>query len=475
MTNIPSKGLPDLEKAIGKIDVHDHMCLIYETQEEQFSAVIPFVRIGLERGEKCLYVVDDNTATMVINGMKAADIDVESAVETGRLAIVSKQESYLRQGFFDPDWMINFLKCATDETITGGFSALRITGEMTWVLDGDPGFERLMEYEAKLNYFFPENKALAICQYNRNRFSPAIIKNVIDTHPLIIFKGMVCKNFYYIPPDNFLSNEQPDKEIERLLANIKNREKVEVELQQYQEHLEYRTAQLVEANKELENIAYSIAHDLRSPLRSINGFSQLLLDEYQDKVGEQGKNYLHRVRSASQYMAQLLDDMLKLSRISRGEINLKPINLSEMALDIADHLHNIQPERQVEFIVQVGVKVMGDSQLLRIVMEELFDNAWKFTSKHPTARIEFGTQQQKEILVYFIRDDGAGFEMEYSQKLFGAFQRLHTTTEFPGTGIGLATVQRVIHRHGGKVWAEGVVENLPAGKAGGATFYFTLP
>lgn len=238
----------DLERAIKKLDKHDHLCLLYKTQEEQFSTVIPFIKIGLEQNEKCLYIVDDNTASTVIKEMIALDIDVNSAVESGKLTIANKQESYLKRGYFDPNWMLEFLKRATNKTMEEGYSALRITGEMTWVLGGDPGTERLMEYEAKLNYFFPENNALAICQYNSNRFPPEIIKDVIFTHPLVIYGGMVCKNFYYIPPDDFLEGEQSAKEIERLLFNIKNRERIEAKLHHYQERLEElvkeRTAEL---------------------------------------------------------------------------------------------------------------------------------------------------------------------------------------------------------------------------------------
>jgi len=249
----------DLVSAIEKIGIHDHLCLIYETREEQFSAVIPFMKIGLERGEQCVYIVDDNTAAMVIDRMKGAGIDVESAVESGRLTIASKQDAYLKQGYFDPDWMIGFLKQATDEAKAAGFSALRVTGEMTWVLGGDPGTERLMEYEAKLNYFFPEHDALAICQYNRDFFPPGIIKDVIATHPLVICGGMVCSNFYYIPPDEFLGEQHADKEIDRLLANIINRKKVEDELRRYREQLEElvreRTAELRRLNRELRAIS----------------------------------------------------------------------------------------------------------------------------------------------------------------------------------------------------------------------------
>jgi len=248
------------------------------------------------------------------------------------------------------------------------------------------------------------------------------------------------------------------------LSRVRNIKKHNLKLES---EVAERTRQLQIANTELEAFAYSVSHDLRTPLRGIDGFSQILLEEYQDRLDDQGKNYLHRVRSASQRLAHLIDDMLNLSHIGREKMNIGQVNLSKIAQEIASELRENQPEREVKFIIQEGIYVQGDSNLLRIVMENLIENAWKYTSKHANARIEFGVQQQNEMKVYFISDDGAGFDMNYAQKLFGAFQRLHATTEFPGTGIGLATVQRVIHRHGGKVWAEGEVEK-------GSTFYFTV-
>jgi PAS domain S-box-containing protein len=263
---------------------------------------------------------------------------------------------------------------------------------------------------------------------------------------------------------------RPDRTVNYVLAileDITGRKQADNQIRRLNEQLATHAQSLEQANKELEAFSYSVSHDLRAPLRSIDGFSQILLDEYQEKIDEQGKDYLRRVRFATQRMAQLIDDMLNLSRVSRGEMNIQEVNISRMVQEITDDLQGIQPERKVEFIIQEGIKVRGDGRLLRIVLENLIGNAWKFTSKHPAAVIEFGMQQQNERPVYFIRDNGAGFNMEYAQKLFGAFQRLHAASEFPGTGVGLATVQRVIHRHGGKVWAEGEVEK-------GATFYFTI-
>ncbi len=238
-------------------------------------------------------------------------------------------------------------------------------------------------------------------------------------------------------------------------------------LEKLHQDLRHHITQLEESNKELEAFSYSVSHDLRSPLRGIDGFSLALLEDYGDKLDEQGKDYLQRVRAGSQRMAQLIDDLLNLSRVTRREMNRGPVNLSSIAKDIAEGLRKSYPERKVEFVISEGLTAKGDERLLRAAMENLFSNAWKFTGVHQRGRIEFGVAQRDGQPVYFVKDDGAGFDMTYVEKLFGPFQRLHSPDDFPGTGIGLATVQRIIHRHGGRVWIEGEVEK-------GATVYFTL-
>ena len=202
-------------------------------------------------------------------------------------------------------------------------------------------------------------------------------------------------------------------------------------------------------------------------MRSIDGFSQALLEDYDELLDDQGKDYLHRVRAASQRMAQLIDDLLKLSRLTRKEIQHEDVDLSAAARSIATELQKAQQERQVEFIIGEQLVANGDRKLLQVMLENLMGNAWKFTGKTPNACIEFNAMQNNGKPVYFVRDNGAGFDMEYADKMFDAFQRLHGANEFEGTGIGLANVQRIVHRHGGSVWAEGAVYQ-------GATFYFTL-
>ncbi|MFA5810124.1 MAG: MEDS domain-containing protein [Thermoleophilia bacterium] len=236
----PENNQNALKAAIGKLGVHDHLCLIYESREEQLAAVIPFMRIGLERGERCVYIADDNTVATVVEAMRAEGIDVDGAINSGALSVTTKHEAYLKEDRFDPDWMIDFLKEAITAAKADGYGALRVTGEMTWMLGGDPGSERLIEYEAKLNYFIPEHDCLAICQYNRNRFDPEIIINVIRTHPLVIYGTTICKNFYYVPPDEFLEAEKQRGfvETERLLASLVDREQAEQELSEAHRLLE---------------------------------------------------------------------------------------------------------------------------------------------------------------------------------------------------------------------------------------------
>jgi PAS domain S-box-containing protein len=224
---------------------------------------------------------------------------------------------------------------------------------------------------------------------------------------------------------------------------------------------------LESANKELEAFSYSVSHDLRAPLRSINGFSQALLDDCADELGETGRDYLHRVMASSERMAELIDDLLQLSRITRSEMKREEVDLSRMVASIVSGIQDAQPERQVKFNIAPDLASHGDERLLRVMLENLLSNSWKFTGKQPQGEIIFGVEECGGIPAYFVRDNGAGFDMAYTGKLFAAFQRLHSTTEFDGTGVGLAIVQRVIQRHGGQVWAEGAVGE-------GATFYFTL-
>ncbi len=262
-------------------------------------------------------------------------------------------------------------------------------------------------------------------------------------------------------PRNFIS----------VVEDITKRRQAEEEVQKLNTTLEQRvierTAQLAAINKELEAFSYSVSHDLRAPLRGIDGWSQALLEDYGAQLDEQAHQYLDRVRSETQWMGSLIDDLLELSRITRADMNKVQVDLSAITRTIASRLKEGESQRQIEFAIQSNLSAWGDPRLLEVVLTNLLNNAFKFTGKIPQARIEFGQTEMDGQHAFFVRDNGAGFDMAFAKKLFSPFQRMHKASEFPGTGVGLATVQRIVHRHGGRIWAESVVD-------AGATFYFTL-
>lgn len=262
------------------------------------------------------------------------------------------------------------------------------------------------------------------------------------------------------------------RRINRALATeIDARRQAAEEIRLLNSSLEQRvhecTDQLAVANKELETFSYSVSHDLRAPLRSIEGFSRMLLEDYTAKLDDEGKDSLRRICAATKRMSLLIDNLLNLARVSREVMQREEVNLSALAGMVAERLRQAAPNQSIEFVITPNLTANCDGRLMQVVLENLFGNACKFSRGRPVARIEFGRTMRESKPAFFVRDNGAGFDLGSAQKLFGAFQRFHSTAEFPGTGIGLATVQRIIHRHGGLVWAESQPDH-------GATFYFTL-
>jgi light-regulated signal transduction histidine kinase (bacteriophytochrome) len=299
--------------------------------------------------------------------------------------------------------------------------------------------------------------------------SERIRRDAIGRAVLNILEDFVEEKAGLSSIESAILNILEDFDVEKKKAdrvNIELRNEI-AERARAEEALRRAKAATESANRELEAFSYSVAHDLRAPLRSIDGFSQALVEDCAESLPEDGKTYLGYVRESAQQMARLIDDLLSLSRVSRVEIRRSPLDLVAIARTVVARLRRDQPDRPVEFLAPRELMVVGDTGLLTAVLENLIANAWKFTGKCSHPRVELGARLDEARTVYFVRDNGAGFNMAYAGKLFAVFQRLHTANEFEGTGIGLAIVERIVRRHGGQIWGEGEVDH-------GATFHFTL-
>ena len=251
------------------------------------------------------------------------------------------------------------------------------------------------------------------------------------------------------------------------IRDITDQKHAAVEMREAREAADRAAAELRLTNKELEAFSYAVAHDLRAPLRAIDGFCQALVEDHGETLDESARGYLDRVRRNVQWMADMIDGLLRLSRLTRSSLDLTDVDLSALAEETAATLQAAEPDRRIELVIEPGISARADAKLLRVLVGDLLENAWKFTTPHEEARIEFGVAERGDRRVFFVRDDGVGFDSRYADKLFGPFQRLHRTEEFPGSGIGLATADRIVRRHGGEIWGESELGR-------GATFSFTL-
>ena len=305
---------------------------------------------------------------------------------------------------------------------------------------------------------------IALTSYSDTGFLLKSIEIGVDHY---LLKPLVCDKLFAVIDKNLTLATEVSRRKQMAIALKKSQEDLKVANELLEQRVTERTADLQAAIREQESFSYSVSHDLRAPLRHINGFSAVLVEEHGDSLPLEARDYLDRIRTASSRMGSLIDHLLELSRVGRTEMEPGPVNLSKLAKTILDMLQETESRRTLEICIEEDITVLGDHSLLRQLLENLLGNAWKYTARKPSARIEFGMTSVAKQTAFFVRDNGAGFDMAYKDNLFGAFQRLHGA-EFEGDGIGLTTAQRIIHRHGGHIWAEGKVD-------AGATFYFTLP
>jgi signal transduction histidine kinase len=483
---------------VAHTDVSRHKCLIYDGHpSEQLPVVIPLLTDGLQNNWRCLYLGSPEMVQMVDTALMATGINTIHEAERGAL-VFSSDRSHLAGGRFVPEIMIDGLRSLIDGALNDGFEGLCATGDMKWELGPDENFEVLLDYEARLEQVFRDKPLRGICQYHRDVIPAHAVRDALVAHQSAYIGNILNReNLFYIPPELLL--ETPDgsncrkqgewmcQQIIRILNAEQKRDQAlralkESESQQrrlaeqlaalnrdLEQRVVERTAELETANKHLESFSYSVSHDLRAPVRSIIGFSDALEQDFAEALGEEGRRHLSRVSASARNMGELIEGMLELSRVVRADLHRSPVDLSALAEEIRSEICESEPGRTAEFVIHKGLRVTGDRVLLRAVLTNLLGNAWKFTSKCATARIEVGKMETEgDRTIHFVKDNGAGFEMKYAEKLFGAFQRLHTQKEFPGIGIGLATVQRIITKHGGQIWAESRPDH-------GAKFLFTLP
>jgi len=389
----------------------------------------------------------------------------------------SSDRSHLADGRFDPEAMVDGLCTSIDEAVRDGFEGLCATGDMRWELGADENFDRLLEYEARLEKVFRDKPLWGVCQYHRGMVPGHAIHDALVTHRTVHLGDRAnTDNHFYIPPELLLEAPIGDRSrygewMFRQIARVLEAERARDEVLRDLEHrVRQRTEQLAVANRHLRSFSYSVSHDLRAPLRSITGFGAALAETCGDRLAGDGRRYLDRMLDAAKQMGELIDGMLTLGHVVEAALRRVPVDLTEVVREVARELGASEPTRSVELVVAAGLQVSADPVLLRSVITNLLGNAWKFTGNRRDARVEVGRHDRTDegAAVFFVRDNGVGFDMRHARRLFGAFQRLHNQDEFPGTGVGLATVERIVSRHGGRIWAEGRTGE-------GATFFFSIP
>ena len=465
--------------ALEQLGPHDHFCSIYESPQEHYAVAIPFIRIGLDRGEKCIYIADDDTVGDVQQAMQSEGIDVDRAIASKALVLATKEQAYLEHGSFHPDWMFTFWREATQLAMSEGFSALRATGETEWVLRGGRGLERWMEYESRLTHTLSESNCSALCQYNRRLFPPELILDVIRTHPMVVYGSTVCRNLYYVPPDEFLGTNQTAREVERLLTNIWEREHVEDALREQLTERRRAEEALREAQAELAHVtrvtilgelAASIAHEINQPLAAVitNGSACLRwlagatpnLDEAREAIariirdGNRASDVIGRIRAL----------------VKKSGTEQVRLDINEVIQEVVGLIQTEIPKNGAVLRMQLAAdlpRVLGDRVQLQQVILNLVMNgieAMSPVTDRPREMLIRSSEHESDKVLVAVQDSGVGIDAQDIEKIFDAFY----TTKSQGMGMGLAICRSIVEAHGGRLWAT-------ANEDRGATFRFTLP
>lgn len=440
---------------VGEVPWDTHFCAFYHTKDELMSLVVQYIKNGLENNEACAWVVSDLISPKeALDALSVHFKDLEDRIRGGQLDILRAQDWYTPNGRFDAKQVLAAWKDKALKAKSNGFSGFRATGDTSWL--HNELWDKFVEYESVIGHSVLGLEMLVLCTYSLDLWQAYQVVDVVSTHEFALLK--VNGEWRQI------ENSERRKAVEDRLSV---EERYRQEILELNRDLQERTALLASTNREMAAFSYSVSHDLQAPLRRIEGFSSLLQEELSGAVSGKAKDYLGRISRSVDDMNRLIEGMLRLSRLSRAEITWNSVDLSKLAASAVEKLRAMEPSREVEVRIQEGLSAKGDPVLLSSAIDNLVGNAWKYTSKQEHAKIEFGAETENGHQVFYVRDNGIGFDKSQKDRLFLPFQRLQKETEYSGLGIGLATVTRIVSRHKGRVWAEG-----EPGK--GATFRFTL-
>ncbi len=436
-------------KDIADLRPGDHLCSIYNDEEEHRALLTPYLRYGLEKNEKVLYIVDAHTAEEILGYLEEEGMDTRPYLDSGQLAVLTVDDAYIKGGVFDPDGMIRLLTGETELAISRGYAALRVTGEMTWALKGLPGSERLIEYEAKLNHFFPGSACLSICQYDRRRFGPEVLLDVLATHPIAV----VGIDIYdYIPPHEYLGNKLPESTLDHWIANLSARKRVEQALEII--------------NRELEAYAQVVSHDLRAPISVIEGASSTL-DELMEgcrdhEVADQAREIVEIIKKSSRNAEALIGSLLSLAEAGQVPTRITEVDVKRTVETIFEEKSAIIEEKGAKVVIveDLGL-VMAEPTHIYQLFSNLIGNALRYNDNpEPEVRISYYWEEEGGHR-YLVSDNGPGIRTEDLERIFDPLFK----GKGGGTGIGLSIARKIAGIYGG---------GIKAYNDGGACFEFTI-
>jgi signal transduction histidine kinase/ActR/RegA family two-component response regulator len=463
----------ELERRSARLRQGDHLCLIYHSAAEQTAALVAFLKAGLAAGERCLFVGHATSGRRLENALEAAGIDVGPECERGALLLLTRRKDWLPQGGFDPGSMLDLLRQAEQQALDDGFSGLRATWNMCWLLEGAAGADRLLEYEALLNRFLSGSRTCALCRYSPEACAADTIQEALHTHPLCIIGDQICSNAFYEPPDMVLGDRSPEERIDWMMAQLWRNRLNEQKLEDVTVRLAQKRTALARANQAKEDLLGMLAHELRNPLGTISNALQVL------RMGDGDETRKRAIAAAERqvlHQAMLIDDLLEASRVTRGEIELEceSLDLAELVRETAEGYRETLKHdgRRLELALSdEPLRVRGDRLRISQALSNLLDNAAKFTQAGGRVTVRAARTAGGRRAEVSVHDDGAGIEPEVLPHVFEVFtQGDHSLDRsLGGLGVGLAVVKGLIEMHGGEV------EARSAGPGKGSEIVFRIP